>query len=384
MMLCQAVDDARSRWSDIELAMPFLNVRPAFFEHPGEPFRYLTTQASPAFKHLWATGTVNVLASKFSDLARLFLPDGPLPCDVALVMVSPPGPEGKVSLGVSVGATLNPVRACSLVIAQVNKNVPYTMGAGEIPVEEFDFLVEADEPIRMARDHEGGPDAIARRIAELAAEVVPDGATLQFGIGALPDTVLANLGNRKGLKVHSGLLTDASVGLFEAGVIEGPMIVGQISSTARLLKFVHRNPNVLMAPAAFTHGCGVLGSLKGFVAINSTLEVALDGSCNSEMANGQIVSGPGGAPDFAFGAGLASGGRAIMALRSATAGGLSRIVGRIEPPNPVTLPSYLADVVVTEYGRAEVRGLAVGARAEALVALAHPDHRAALAAGAPR
>ena len=262
-------------------------------------------------------------------------------------------------------------------------DTPYTMGAGEVPVEEFDYLVEADEPLRMARDDEAGPDAIARRIAELAAEVVPNGAVLQFGIGALPDTVLANLAKRKGLRVHSGLLTDASVDLFEAGVIEAPMIVAQISSTARLLKFVHRNPNVVMAPAAYTHGCGVLGSLEGFVAINSTLEVALDGSCNSEMANGQIVSGPGGAPDFAFGAGLASGGRAIMALRSATSGGrLSRIVNRIEPPNPVTLPSYLADVIVTEYGRAEVRGLGFGPRADALIALAHPDHRAVLRAGA--
>jgi acyl-CoA hydrolase len=155
-----------------------------------------------------------------------------------------------------------------------------------------------------------------------------------------------------------------------------------VVTTPRLLEWVHRNPAVCMAPAAYTHGAGMLATLPRFVALQSTVEVALDGSCNSEVANGRIISGPGGAPDFAFGASLATGGRSIVALPATAAEGtISRVVARIEPPNPVTLPAYLADVVVTEHGIAEVRGVGGSRRAEAISALAAEQHRAALRAG---
>jgi acetyl-CoA hydrolase len=378
MRLLQALVDERKRWRRLELVTAYLFNRLPPFEHPGDPFHFVTLQATPAFRRLWSTGAVQVLPSRYSDMARLCGPDGPLPCDVAIVQVSPPGPEGRVSLGVTVGANIHPARTAPLVIAQVNPQVPYTFGAGELPVEEIDLLVEVDEPIIEARPA-GAADPVGQAIAARAAAFVGDGATIQFGVGALPDAILAQLSDRRGLRVHSGLVSEACVDLYDAGCVEGPMVAAQVLSTARMLRWVHRNPAVLMAPASYTHGAPVLGSLRDFVALNSTVEVALDGSCNSEAAGGRLLSGPGGAPDFAFGASVASGGRSVIALRSTAAEGtVSRIVRSIEPPSPVTLPSYLADVVVTEHGAAELRGLTLEGRATALRALAHPDHRAAL------
>jgi acyl-CoA hydrolase len=220
---------------------------------------------------------------------------------------------------------------------------------------------------------------VGERIAQLAAEVVADGATIQFGVGSIPDAILAALGRRRGLRVHSGLVSEACLDLYEAGVVEGPMIAGEVVNSPRMRAWVHRNPAVLTAPPSITHGAAVLAGIDGFVALNSAVEVALDGSANSEAVGGEIVSGPGGAPDFAFGASVSNGGRFVAALKSTAAGGsVSRIVRCIEPPGPVTLPAYLADVVVTEHGRAEVRTLAGPERAAALRAVAHPDHRAAL------
>ena len=210
----------RDRWQRLELVTAYLFNRLPPFEHPGEPFHFVTLQATPAFRRLWTSGAVQVLPSRYSDMARLCGPDGPLPCDVAIVQVSPPGPEGKVSLGVVVGANVHPARTAPLVIAQVNPQVPYTFGAGELPVEEIDLLVEVDEPIIIARPA-GAADPVGHDIARLAAAFVEDGSTIQFGVGALPDAILAQLPARRGLRVHSGLVSEACADLYEAGCIEG-------------------------------------------------------------------------------------------------------------------------------------------------------------------
>jgi acyl-CoA hydrolase len=378
MHLLQAMADAAGHWQHLEIVTPMLTKRPPVFEHAGRPFRFVTTQASPAFKYLWSSGFVDVLPSKYSDHAGLHLPDGPLPVDVAVVSVSAPH-DGRVSLGISVGASVVPARTAPLVIAQVNPAIPYTFGAGELDLDQIDILVEASEPLPDAGG-DGDLDEISLRIATAAATVVEDGCTIQFGIGSIPDAILTTLQNRRGLRVHSGLLSDACIDLYEAGAVEGLMVTAEVVPTARMLAWIHRNPLVLMGPANLTHGAAELAALPRFVALNSTVEIALDGSANSEVVNGQVISGPGGAPDFGFGASIAGKGRSVLALRStAGRGAVSRIVRRIEAPNPVTLPSYLADVVVTEFGRVDVRGLAGEARAEALRSIAHPDHRAALA-----
>lgn len=376
--LIAALDEARGRWSDIEIVSPMLQKRLPLFQHAGAPFRFLTSQASPAFKYLWGSGHVEVLPSKYSDHTSLHVPGGPVPVDVAIVAVSAPV-DGRVSLGVSVGSTVMPARTAPLVIAQVNPTIPYTFGAGELDLDQIDFLVEADEPISDSRAAEGELDELTRTIAAAAASVVQDGSTIQFGIGSIPDAILTTLQARRNLRVHSGLVSDACIDLYEAGAVEGLMVAAEVVSTPRMRQWIHRNPAVLMGPPNLTHGAAELAALPRFVALNSTVEIALDGSANSEVAGGQIISGPGGAPDFGFGASLTSGGRSVLALRSTAArGAVSRIVRRIEPPNPVTLPNYLCDVVVTEFGRVDVRGLAGEARAAALRSIAHPDHRADL------
>lgn len=377
MHLTQALSDvaATGRWKRLEIVTPLLQKRPAIFQQAGNPFHFVTSQASPAFKYLWDSGFVSVLPSKYSDHATLHTPAGPLPADVAIIAVSAPI-DGRVSLGVSVGSSSMPARTADLVIAQVNPTIPYTYGAGELDLDQIDYLVNHEEPISEGRDDGEGLDELTVSIAELAASVVQDGCTIQFGIGSIPDAILSRLQSRRGLRVHSGLMSDACIDLYEAGATEGIMVAGEVASSPRMRAWIHRNPMVLMAPPNLTHGAAELAALPNFVALNSTVEIALDGSANSEVVNGQIISGPGGAPDFAFGAGMAGGGRSVLALRAtAGRGKISRIVRRIEPPNPVTLPSYLADVVVTEFGRVDVRGLAGEARAEAMRSIAHPDLR---------
>ena len=380
LALLEALDDERARWTRLELAAPYLMARPAPFEHPGDPFWFVTTQASPAYKHLWGTGTVSVLPAKYSDTSLIFRPDGALPCQVALVSVSPPGPEGRFSLGLSTGTHADVLRTADLVIAQVNDNVPYTFGVSELDPEDIDVLVALDAPIIESRPGETS-DEVGVSIARRAAEYVSDGSTIQFGLGALPDAILGELRDRRGLRVHSGMLSEACLELFEAGAVEGVMVTAEVVSTPRLSAWIDRNPAVIMAPASYSHGPAVLASLERFVALNSTVEIALDGACNSEVVGDTRISGPGGAPDYAFGASAAPGGRGVLALRSTAArGSISRIVRSLPDGVPTTIPGYLADVVVTEHGAAEVRGLAMEARAQALTSIADPAHRWALRA----
>ena len=381
--LVEAIHEAADRWQHLDIVLPGMSRRIPLVRRAGRPFHFVSTQPGPIFSELWGTGTVDVLPCRLSDYQTLCTPEGPLPCDVAVVQVSPPGPEGMVSLGMSVGVPLAATLRAPLVIAQVNAAVPYVFGAGEIPVEDFDFLVERDEPFRD-REPAGELDATSARIASLAAATIPDGATIQFGNGVMPDAILRALAGRRGLRVHSGLVSDVCVDLFEAGVVEGPMVATQMVNSPRMRAFAHRNLAVQLGPVAYTHGAGVLGTLHRFTALLGAIEVALDGSVNSEMRGGEILSGPGGAPDFAFGAALATGGRVVVGLPStASRGAVSRIVTRIEPPRPVSLPAYLADLIVTEHGVADVRGLPLRARAAAITAIADPAHRAALAAHKP-
>lgn len=380
MMLMEALAAGRDHFTDLEIVFAYLMARPAVLEHAGAPFRFITTQASLAWKHLWDTGHVRVLPARYSDYRGLFVPKGPLAVDVSIVQVSAPGPEGRVSLGMSAGTMIDAARSAPLVIAQVNPSMPYTFGASELELSQFDLLVEHHEPILESRPADTSGDLVAREISRQATEFVDDGCTIQFGIGSIPDAILADLRDRRDLRVHSGMLSEACVDLLEAGAVEGPMVTAEISSTPRMTKWVDRNENVLMAPAAYTHGPTVLTAQPKLRTLNSTLEVALDGSMNSESSKGRIISGPGGAPDYAMaGSALGNGARSVIGLKStASKGTISRIVQSIDPRDKTMLPGYLADIVITEHGTAELRGLTEPERAEALMAIAHPDHRSEL------
>lgn len=377
----------RSRFTRIEIVTGHLRKRLAVFEYAGNPFHFTTLQASVALKELWDTGFLDVLPCRYSDFGRLFLENGAYPVDAALVQVSTPGPEGRVSLGVSVGSTLDLVRSAPLVIAQMNPQMPYTFGAGELPLEAFDFLVEHDAPIPEIWPSES--DDTAQAIAKHAVTEIPDGATLQFGIGAIPDAILHALSGHRDLGLHGGMISDACIDLVEAGALNGSkkdfgrgrLVAAEIIGSRRLYEWVDRNPALMMAPSACSHGATALAACPDFVAINSAVEIQLDGTVNAETIGSRVVSGPGGQPDFAIGASLGATHRSILAFPSTAAGDkVSRIVPRIDPAATTTLPRFLVDRIVTEYGVARLRGLPLRARAEALTAIAHPDFREDLAA----
>ncbi|MPY95219.1 MAG: acetyl-CoA hydrolase [Acidimicrobiia bacterium] len=377
----------RHRFDRLDLVCGYLVEPPAFLDHAAEPFYLTATQATPAMRAAAERGALRVLPARYSDYVALLAPDGPLPVDVALLHVSEPGPDGRFSLGVATGTAWHVAAQARLVIAQVNPRMPYCFGDAEVGRDAFDLLVDVDEPLVELHSPRAGATLAA--VASAAADLVPDGATLQFGIGALPDAVLTALGDRRHLGIHSGMFSQACVDLVEGGAVTntrkgvdvGISVAAEVIGDQALFDWVHRNPRCHLVRAEESHGAASLARLARFTAINGAIEVALDGSLNSEVIAGKVVSGPGGLPDFAFAASLCAAGRSIIALPSvAGRSGTSRIVARIEPPAPVTLPAYLADRVVTEYGTAELRGLDLAEREVALRGIAHPDHRDALAA----
>ena len=260
LQLLAALDEQRERWSSLELVGGFLLEEIAPLRHPGDPFRFTTWQMSGPWRPAVEAGVLDVIPARYSQSGALFSRGGHYAVDVALVQVSPPGPDGRLSLGTSVGSALDVVLSAPLVIAQVNREMPYTYGAGELPPEAFDMLVELDGPLpELARPTPGARD---HAIAEHVVALVPDGSTLQIGLGAIPEAVVAGLHARADLGVHSGQINDSIVDLAEQGVLtnsrkafdEGVSVTAEVIGTRRLFDWVDRNPLVRLAPASYTHG----------------------------------------------------------------------------------------------------------------------------------
>lgn len=302
--------------------------------------------------------------------------------DVCLLQVSEADADGFHSVGISAGMNRLLARRAKTVIAQVNPEMPYTRGDTLIHESEIDFVVEHAAPL-YAFPHRT-PDARSVTIAEHVASLVPDGATVQSGIGAIPEAVMAALtrAGRRDILITS-MLTDAGRELIEAGgtVTDGPgAIVGEVLGSTDLYRWVHDNPQVALYDALETHSLTAVGSRRSFVSINSTLEVDLYGQLNSEVVSRGQAGGIGGSVDFMMGAQL-PGHTSVIALPSSTNRGRTRIVPVIDR-GLVTAPRTLTQFVVTEHGVADLRGKTVRERAEALIAVADPDHRDALGAAA--
>ena len=377
--LLAELDSLRHGWTQLELASGLLLEPFAPLDHPGDPFRFITYQTSAAYRPAEEAGVLDHIPTFYVQVSELFEPDSALPADAVLVQVSPPNEDGKYSLGASVGGILNALRTAPLVIGQVNPRVPYTYGASELLAEDFDWLVEVDGRIPELNRPQPGP--IEYQIAEHVVSLIPDGATLQFGIGAVPEAIMGLLSRRSDLGIHSGLFSDGLIDLLEGGAITGArkgtdvgvIVVTEAIGTANLYRWLDYNRHVLFAPASYTHSPIVLSQQHQLVAINSAIEVALDGTVNAETVRGRRISGPGGQPDFAASA-LIHGGLYVIALPSTAARGrVSRIVKELPPGAAVTTPPYFADIVVTEHGAAQLRGRTLEQLASALRAIAHPD-----------
>lgn len=306
--------------------------------------------------------------------------------DAALVMVSPPDAQGWCSLGTSV-VNLGPAcRAAARIVAEVNDRMPRTHGEGRIHIDEIDAFVETSRPLpELAPADFGQRDAT---IAGHVAEIVRDGSTIECGIGALPNAVLAALHGHRDLRIHSGIVGDSLVDLAASGALredgEPPTVcAGSVLGTRRLYDWVDDNPLVQMRTGLYTHDPLQMARHERFVAINSAIELDLSGQVNAETVGGATIAGVGGQSDFSRGARLSPHGSNVLVLPStARRGTTSRIVRRLTPGTPVAMPRADVEWVVTEHGAVNLEGMTLSERARALVSIADPAHRPALRDGA--
>jgi len=334
-------------------------------------------------------GRADYLPVFLSEVPSLFR-SGILPLDVALVHVSPPDRHGFCSLGVSVDVSRAAVQTARTVIAQVNPRMPRTHGDGLIHVDQIDAMVEVDDPI-----HEVPPPVVTdleRAIGRHCAELVDDGATLQIGIGAIPQATLAALGDHHRLGIHTEMISDGVVDLVEKGVVTGEAkrvhpgkIVGGFAiGSRRLYDFLDDNPLVAMLDMAYINDTAVIRRNPKVTAINSAIEVDVTGQVCADSIGDRQYTGVGGQMDFIRGAALSEGGKPIIALPSVTSAGESRIVSMLKPAAGVVTTRAHVHFVVTEHGIADLFGKNLRQRAAALIAIAHPAHRDALASEARR
>jgi 4-hydroxybutyrate CoA-transferase len=340
--------------------------------------RYATWHMSPRLEDAWRRGRAEFVPVRYFDLVTELGRGGRWAPDCVLVHTAPPDARGYLSLGVSVSVALPAARCAPLVIAQVNRAMPRARGNGWLHTSQVDAWVEVDEPLAEYPPPTVG--GVERAIGGHVAALVPDGATVQVGVGAIPQAVLEALVHHRDLALHS-LLVDSGVALVERGVVTGArkrvhrgrLDLGEAMGTRRTFDFLGASDAVNMESAAYTHDPDVVAGIDRFVAINSALEIDLTGQVTAESLGPRQVAGIGGQFDFVLGASRAAEGAAVVALPSTGRDGTaSRIVPHLAGGAAVTTPRFLADWVVTEHGAARLRGLSDRARAPALIAVAHP------------
>ncbi|MBT8273723.1 MAG: 4-hydroxybutyrate CoA-transferase [Bacteroidia bacterium] len=303
---------------------------------------------------------------------------------VALIHVSVPDRHGYCSLGVSVEATLAAIENADHVIAQVNEQMPRTLGDGIIHVSEIDAFVECDEPIPTLIQNES--TEIENKIGDYVANLIEDESTLQMGIGAIPNAVLSRLGNHKNLGLHTEMFSDGVIDLILDDVINGNYknvgpgrsLATFLMGSKRLYDFVDDNPFIELRSCDFVNDVSVIRQNKRMVAINSAIEVDVTGQVCADSIGAKMYSGVGGQIDFIRAASISEGGKAIIALPSVTKKGISRIVPSLKPGAGVVTTRSHVHYVVTEYGVVNLYGKTIKERVKALVEIAHPDHREAI------
>jgi acetyl-CoA hydrolase len=325
-----------------------------------------------------------------ADFTPMFLSEIPLafkkilPLDVTLIQVSPPDEHGYCSFGVEVGVTKTAAQCAKIVIAEVNQQMPRTLGDSFIHVSKLDYIVPVD--YRLPEMQMGSPSEIGSQIARHIANLIPDGATLQTGIGAIPDAVLHELNHHKDLGIHTELFSDGIIDLVERGVINGErktlhtgkIVAGFMLGTQRLYDFVDDNPIIELHPSEYVNDPFVIAQNDRMVAINSAIEVDLTGQVCADSIGPRLYSGVGGQVDFTYGASRSDGGLPIIALPSSAmikGQNTSKIVSLLKHGAGVVTTRNHVRFVVTEYGVAELYGKTIRQRARALIDIAHPDFR---------
>lgn len=359
---------------------------PAPFAEPQHADRFLSVSlfAGPPVRRAIDEGRADFVPVFLSDIPALFH-SGRMPLDVAVLQLSPPDRHGYTTLGTSVDAALAASQTARYVIAEINERMPRSHGNTLVPLSRIHAFTHTDHPIY---DHpRNEPNAVEDAIGRHAAALVPDGATLQMGIGAIPDAVLRRLGDKHDLGVHTEMFSDGVVDLAEAGVVtnsrkkvhRGRIVTSFVMGTQRVYDFVDDNAFVEFHPCDRTNDTALIRKNDHVVAINSALEVDLTGQVCADSIGHRIYSGIGGQMDFIRGSALSKGGKAIIALPSTAARGtVSRITAALRPGAGVVTTRGHVHWVVTEYGAVNLWGLGLRARADALISIAHPDFRSEL------
>ncbi|MCC8361040.1 acetyl-CoA hydrolase/transferase family protein [Salinimicrobium sediminilitoris] len=383
-ILIEALVDRYKEIKDVEI----------FHIHTEGPARYTQIPYRESFRlnSCFAAGNVrDSINSEYGAYIPIFLSEihllfrrNILPLDVAFIQVSPPDKHGFCSLGVSVDITLPAIQTAKKVIAQINPQVPRTHGDGIIHISRITAAVETDVPLHAHEPTEASE--IEKQIGKNVAELIEDGATLQMGIGGIPNVVLHNLMNHKRLGIHTEMFSDGVLPLIEKGIITGEekeVKTGKIVTcfalgSPKLYDFIDDNPIVHFKEAAYTNDTAIIRKNPKVTAINSAIEIDLTGQVCADTIGTYQYSGVGGQMDFIRGASLSEGGKAIIALPSITAKGISKIVPNLREGAGVTTTRAHVHYIATEYGVVNLYGKNLKQRAKALISIAHPDHREAL------
>jgi acetyl-CoA hydrolase len=375
---------------DVEICQA-LTVGPADYVKPGmeKHLRVNTLFISPNVRQAVHEGRADFTPVLLSEFPLLFK-RGYLPLDVAIIHVSLPDEHGFCSMGVEVGLTKTPAESAKVIIAEVNQQMPRTLGDSFIHVSRLHYIVPVDYPIVEMPMSEEGNTEVVEKIAGYISELIPDGATMQLGIGAIPDAVLKYLHNKKDLGVHSELFSDGVIDLVNAGVLTnahkslhpGKIIAGFMIGTKKLYDWADDNPLIELHRTEYVNDPFVIAQNERMVAINSAIEVDLTGQVCADSIGPKLYSGVGGQLDFIYGASRSKGGVPIIALPSTTKlkdGTLiTRIAGMLKQGAGVVTSRNHVHYVVTEYGVADLYGKTIRQRAMQLINIAHPDFRADL------
>jgi len=386
-LLAKLVERAETL-EDVEIVQ-VLTIGKADYTRPGmeKHLRVNTLFISDNVRAAVNEGRADFTPCRLSEIPVLFT-SGVLPLDVAMIHVSPPDEHGFCSFGVEVGISKAAASVANVVIAEVNLQMPRTLGDSFIHINRITHAVPVD--YQVPEHTMGAPNELSMKIGRHVADLIEDGSTLQMGIGAIPDGVLHYLGEKKNLGVHSELFSDGVIDLYDRGIIngekktlhKGKMVAGFLLGSRRLYEFVDNNPVVELHPTEYVNDPYVIRQNDRMVAINSAIEVDLTGQVCADSIGPRFYSGVGGQLDFIRGAARSKGGKPIIALPSSGTNRAgerySRIVGMLRPGSGVVTTRNDVHYIVTEFGVANLYGKTIRQRTRALVDVAHPDFRAEL------
>ncbi|CAN7386527.1 acetyl-CoA hydrolase/transferase family protein [Duganella sp. LjRoot269] len=383
--LLHALSEQRTRFRDVKVAQILAMRKYGYFDcDTVQHVRHVALFFGGASRSAGQAGWADFIPAYFSELPSL-IERGMVPSDVVFSMASPMDEHGNFALSLGADYTMAAIQKARVVVLEVNPNVPYAHGQCHVHISQVTALVESNEPVIEVGLPKIGP--VQEAIAGYVAEMIEDGSTLQIGYGGIPDAVVMQLTSKHDLGVHTEMIGDGILKLVESGAVNNSrktylsnkMVATFALGSRKLYDFMHRNPMLEMHPVNYTNDPYLAGQNNQLVAINASLQVDLLGQCGSESIAHLPYSGTGGQVDFVRAANRSRGGKAFIVLPStAKEGSISRIVCTLTPGTHVTTGKNDVNYVVTEYGVAQLRGKSAHQRAEALIAIAHPDFRAEL------